>query len=160
MAQAQRILRDGLVEFRARRSAAVAQQRLIASEGTQPVAGWDFARSDAQFSEQIGEGAALPQADAGDRGSGLEEMKVRVDEARDYGTAAQLDQVAARPDHRFQIGEFAVGENRAVQDRDRIALRMPEDYPLVKDQIGLVERHRRLESPPPAERIALVRIRS
>src|ERR1700693_2585706 len=83
-------------------------------------------------------------------------MKVRIDEARDNGTPRHLEQVGARADHRLESGELAVRENRAIENRDRVAFRMPEDYAFVKDEIGLVNRHLRsgfLNPPRPSTQI-------
>ena len=49
----------------------------------------------------------------------------------------------------FRFGEFAVREDRALENRDRVAVRMPEDYSFVKNQVGFINRHLLLGYPRP-----------
>src|ERR1700683_1514701 len=151
MTQPQGIFRDSQVELFASRSAPLTQQAFIASERTQPVSRRGFSAADAKLGEQISEGAEFPNREAGRGGRAFHEMQMRIDEAGNHGAPAHLQQMSARTDGRFQLGEFAVGQDGAIENRDRVAFRMPEDYALVKNQIGFIQRHRFYGSstPPP-----------
>src|ERR1022692_1141484 len=105
MTQPQRILGDRLVELLASRSAALAQQALIASESTQPVSRRGFSAADAKLGEQISEGAEFPNRETGRGGRAFHEMQMRIDEAGNYGAPAHLQQMGARTDGRFQLAE-------------------------------------------------------
>src|ERR1700730_9209762 len=149
MTQAERILRYRSIEFLASRPASVAQQRFVASKRAQPVARWRLAGGDPQLCEQIIEGAMSPNRQAGRDRRRFHEMKMGIDEARDDRAPGHLEQMGAGADHRLQLSEFAVCEDRAVNACDRAAFRMPEDYPRVKNQVGFIKRHLLLGSSTP-----------
>src|SRR5487761_46221 len=137
MPQAQRILRNRLIEFIARGAALALEERLIASEGAQPVAGGSASRADAQVGEQVRDVAASPDRESADGGSGFEKMQVRIDEAGRERSSCELDQMRARADQRLQLGIWAVAADPAAADRDRVAIAMTENHALMQDEIGL-----------------------
>src|SRR5208282_5809941 len=91
MAQAQGIFGQGVIEFGARGPALVEQQRFVASECAQPVAGRSLAGGQPQVTQQIAYGAASLNRDSSGGGGGLAEMEVRIDEAGGDGAAGELD---------------------------------------------------------------------
>src|ERR1700676_4392587 len=99
MAQAQRILGHRLIEFVASRTAAIAKQRLIASEGAQPVAGRSLGGGDAEFGEQIMDAAGL-YGKTSRRRRAFHKMQMGIDESRNDGAPGHLEQMGAGADHR------------------------------------------------------------
>src|SRR5581483_1626987 len=101
MPESKRIFGNRLVELLARWSALLRQQRFIASESSQPVAGRSFARGDTQVGKQVAHCPASPYRKTGCGSRSLKEMQMRVDEARCDRAACQLDEMGAGTDERL-----------------------------------------------------------
>ena len=67
-------------------------------------------------------------------------MNVRIDETGRDRAAGEANQMGLRAHKGLQIGKAAVSGNPSRRQRDRIALRMTEDLPLVQDQVSLFHR--------------------
>ncbi len=141
MAQPQRMLGYHLVEFRERRTAPLPEQRLVASEGFEPVARCGAGRCPAQFQQQLADVGGARNHNARRRGCRLQKMQMRINEAWRDGPPAQPDQVGPGSDQRLEVRIAAARHDAAAGDRKRIALRMAENLPFVENQIGLCATH-------------------
>src|SRR4029077_2833945 len=100
MAQSERILADGLIQFLARRSAPLMYQRLVASEGAKPVSRRGLGGGDAEIGKQVAYRAASHHGESrADRGT-LHEMQMTVDETGSDDSSLETDQMRARTDAR------------------------------------------------------------
>src|ERR1035437_780216 len=136
MGQADRTLRQRLIELGARGAALFEHQRFVASERAQPVAGRSLAGGKPQIAQQIANRAASLNRDSGGSGSSLQEMEVRIDEAGSDGAAGELDQMSSRTDQRLQLRKRTVRGDQPARDGNRVATGVAEDQPLVKTQVG------------------------
>jgi len=134
--QTQRIFGYRLVKLGAGGTTLFGEHRFVAAEGPQPIARGCLGRGDAQISEQIAEGAAPPERDAGYRRSGLEKMYVRIDKPGGNSPPRKLHQVGSRTDARFQPCKRSEVDDPSGGNRHRITAKPAKDLPLVKNQIG------------------------
>src|ERR1019366_10238786 len=136
MAQAQRVLGQRLIEFGARGPALFEDQRFVASERAQPVAGRSLAGGKPQIAQQIAHRAASLNRHSGGSGGSLQEMEMRIDEAGSDGAARELDQMSSRTDQRLQLRKRTVRGDQPARDGNRVATGLADDQTLVKNQVG------------------------
>src|SRR5277367_6513401 len=144
VAETQGIAGDGAIEFVAGRTTPIAHQRFIATEGAQPITSGSAAGGDAEVGEQIIDPAAACHVNTGGYRSRLHEMKVAVDKSGCDGAARQADHPGFLTDQRFQVGEFAVGNDEVAPDSDSIAVGMAEDIAAVQNEVSFFESYHQL----------------
>src|ERR1700677_2995562 len=149
VAEAQGVAGDGAVKFVAGRTAPIAHQRFIATEGAQPITGGSAAGSDAEVSEQIIHAAATRNINARGYRGRLHEMKVAVDKSGRHGAARQADHTGFLTDQRFQVGELAMGSDEVAPDSDGIAVGMAENIAAVQNEVSFFESYHQLPTHPP-----------
>jgi len=145
VAETQRIAGDGAVEFVAGRTAPIAHQRFVATEGAQPIAGGSAAGGDAEVSKQIIDTAAARHVNAGSYRGRFHEMKVAVDKSGGDRAARQADHSGFLTDQCFQVGELAMGDNEVTPDSDGIAVGMAEDIAAVQNEVSFFESYHQLQ---------------
>ena len=141
MAQPQRLLGHHIIKFLTGGTAMLLEQRLIASERLQPIAGRGAGRRLTQFQQQFLDVLGARKLHSGRGGGCLQKMQMGIDESGCDGAPAKPDQMGARSDQRLEVGIAPAGDDAAATDRNRIGVRMARNQTFVEHQVGLCFTH-------------------